>query len=273
MTDTRPNPRRARQRQQGKRGTSVYVVLHDIHYPAAHRPTLAAALAFLEAQNVAGVVLAGDALDLACISPHTVGRGLYRPDGAFLRDLRGFDRDVLAPVEARLARGAERVFIVGNHEAWAEQLTEAQPELRGVLDIASHLRLAQRGWHVVPQGHAARLGKLTVVHGDQVRTGGQYAARKLLELYGRSVLGGHTHSPQMHSRVSPVDANERHAAWVAPIVGALNPAYLRNTPNAWLNGFTVVEVREGGDFNCYPVIVTRGQFSFAGRVYGKRAAQ
>lgn len=251
----------------------LYLVWHDLHYPAIHKPTLAAVLAFLSTNPVAGVVLAGDALDLACISPHTVGRGLYRPSGAFLRDLRGFDRDVLTPVERALPKGAERSFIIGNHEAWADQLTEAQPELRGTLDIGRHLRLAERGWTVVPQGHATKLGRLAVVHGDQLRSGGAYAAKKLLELYGRSVLGGHTHSPQMHSRVSPVDSSERHAAWIAPIGGTVNPAYVRNAPNAWLNGFTLVEVRGGGDFNVYLVIVTRGQCSFAGRVYGKRTTK
>jgi hypothetical protein len=45
---------------------------------------------------------------------------------------------------------------------------------------------------------------------------------------------------------------------------------MHNRPNSWAHGFTVVDVREDGNFNVYLIIVCDGQFSFAGQTYGKK---
>ncbi len=41
----------------------------------------------------------------------------------------------------------------------------------------------------------------------------------------------------------------------------LNPAYLKNKPSNWINGFSIIELMPGGTFNVYPVVVTKGKFS------------
>jgi hypothetical protein len=57
--------------------------------------------------------------------------------------------------------------------------------------------------------------------------------------------------------------------WISPILGKLNPEYVRNSPTAWVNGFTLVEFDPNENFNCYPIVVSNGQFAWGGRVYGK----
>jgi hypothetical protein len=142
------------------------------------------------------------------------------------------------------------------------------PELQGIIDRPTSLRLAERGWEVIPCGRAKRLGKLFVIHGDQVRAG-MYSAKKMLELYPGSVLAGHTHSAQSFSKVTPYEVQDTHCAWTSPVLCSLNPGYLRNAPTAWVNGFTVVEVRQGGNFNVFPIVVTNGRFAYGGEVFGK----
>ena len=50
----------------------------------------------------------------------------------------------------------------------------------------------------------------------------------------------------------------------------LNPVYVRNKPNAWVNGFSIIELQDTGDFNVLPVVVSDGKFSYGGQLYGKR---
>ena len=60
----------------------------------------------------------------------------------------------------------------------------------------------------------------------------------------------------------------RRSVYIAPIGGKTNPSYLRNRPTSWLNGCVIVEVMEGGYFNVFPVIVTKGRFAYGGKIYG-----
>ena len=148
------------------------------------------------------------------------------------------------------------------------------PELEGTLDHVSQLGLLASRWKVVPLGHSYRLGKLNVVHGE-ILTGignqaGMYPARKAVELYAGNVLAGHTHSPQTFTKVSPVEHTNKWQGHIAPILGRVNPGYLRNRPTSWLNGFVVVELGKGGFFNLYPIIISDGRFSYGGRNYGRK---
>jgi hypothetical protein len=134
------------------------------------------------------------------------------------------------------------------------------------------LHLEERCWEIIPLGHAKRLGQLNVIHGEILtgigNQGGAFPSRKAVELYGSNVLAGHTHLPQSHTRVSPVEQKKKHCGWINPILGATNPDYLRNRPTAWLNGFSIIELyTANGFFNLYPIIVLNGRFAFGGKIY------
>lgn len=250
----------------------TYVVAHDLHYPEFDKPTWSAMMEFISENKPAGFIFGGDQFDNNEISHHTKGKPFYRERASYQRNTTGFTREILEPLESSL-KNAERVWIVGNHDRFEHDLVEEQPELEGIIERVDSLELAKRGWKVVPLGHAFKLGELNVIHGE-ILTGignqaGAYPSRKAVELYGSNVLAGHTHAPQSFTKISPVEARKKFMAWVAPILGGVNPSYLRNRPTAWLNGFTIVELREKGMFNCYPIIVIDGKFSFGGKLYGK----
>lgn len=254
------------------RRSKTYLALFDIHWPKTDRPTLEAAFDFLKHNRVDGLILGGDQLDLECLSHHTKGKGLYRAPGAYKRDLKTFDEQVLHPLEKLLPRNALRRWHVGNHERFEFDFIEENPELQDTIDHAQILRLQERGWEVIPLGHSSRIGKLHIVHGETLtgigNQAGMYPARKAVDLYGANVLAGHTHSPQVFTRVSPVEHVQKHQGVIAPIVGAVNPGYLRSRPTAWLNGIVIIEVFSDGIFNVIPLIVTKGTFAYGGRVYG-----
>lgn len=254
--------------------SKLWIVAHDLHYPKWDRRTFHAMLAFIQhnKSKIDGFIFGGDQFDNETISHHTKGKLLYRITGGFKNDERGFERDVLTPLEADLPKNCTKVYIIGNHERFEHDFVEEHPELQGVLSHAENLRLVERGWEVIPLGHSYKLGALDVIHGE-VLTGignqaGAFPSKKAIELYGGNVLAGHTHSPQSYTKVSPVNHRKKFQATIAPILGNTNPNYLRNRPTAWVPGFCIVELHEDKrNFNLYSVIVIDGKFSFAGTEY------
>ena len=93
---------------------------------------------------------------------------------------------------------------------------------------------------------------------------GVMPSRRATEVFQSSTLQGHTHSPQSFCRVSTVDQRQKQMGYVSPILGTANAHFMRNRPNSWAHGFTIVDVREDGNFNRYLTIVCDGQFSFGG---------
>jgi predicted phosphodiesterase len=250
----------------------TYVVLADIHYPKVNKPTLNAVLDFLSHNQVDGLVFQGDQLDFENISHHTKGKPLYRIRRGFMNDVEGFDRDVLTPIETLLKPYCEKYWIVGNHERFQDDLIEEQPELENVVDYRRMLQLDTRGYHFIPLGHAIRLGKLNIVHGEILSgTGnqaGMYPARKAVELYAGNVLAAHSHAPQLFTKISPVEHTQKWQGAVNGILGDLNPSYLRNRPTAFSHGFAIVELHRDGTYNLFLVNVHNGKFSYGGRMYG-----
>lgn len=212
--------------------------------------------------------MGGDQFDNESISHHNSKKPLLWKEGSYKAETEGFNKDILKPIESAIGNGKKR-WHIGNHDQWEHEWVERNPQWAG-FERPELLNLDKRGWEVIPDTKPSKLGKLTVIHGNQF-TGYAPAnlAKRAVESYTCSVLQGHNHTMQSYTRVSPVDKNQRWAGYVSPCACELNPAFMKNKPSSWVNGFTIVEVMKNGAFNVYPVIVTNGRFSFAGVEYGK----
>jgi predicted phosphodiesterase len=252
--------------------SKVIVFAPDLHFPKHDVPTVRAMMDFICRNKIHAIVLGGDQLDNEEISRHNIGKNLYKPTGSFKRNEENFDKHFLTPLE-KLVKGADKHWIIGNHCDWERQLAETQPELDGCFDRTINLRLKKRGWNIIENGKCLKVGKLAVIHGDQLSTGfgaGTYPTKRALEIYMKSVLFGHTHQAQSFAKVCPVENTQRYMAWSSPVLCKLNPTYMKNKPCAWINGFSIIEVVPSGDFNVFPIVVTKGRFSFGGKVYGNK---
>lgn len=250
----------------------VYVSLADIHYPKIHKPTLEAVKDFLKHNKVDGLIYQGDQLDMENISHHTKGKPWFRQKRGYMSDIDGFRRVVLDPIEDLLPEKCEKYWIIGNHERFEADLIECQPELEDLVNHVKLLELEERGYTIIPLGHALKLGKLNVCHGE-ILSGignqmGTFPAKKAVLLYAGNVLAAHSHSPQMYTQVSPVEHTQKWQGFIAPILGATNPSYLKNRPTGWINGFSIIESHPNGSFNLYLVNVFNGEFSYGGVMYG-----
>lgn len=249
----------------------LWIAGYDLHWPHAHHPTFDAMISFMGANNVRGFIFGGDQFDNNEISHHNKNKPIFKERASYRRNTDSFREQVLDVVEQAVGRKAEKVWITGNHERFEQDLIEEMPELEGMIDHVELLKLDARGWQVIPLGHAFSLGKLAIIHGEVLSGCGNqatiYSAKKAVELYAGNVLAGHTHAPQSFTRISPVGESSRWMGWISPILGACNPAYLRNRPTAWVNGFNVIEVRADGRFNLFPIYVHHGCFTYGGVTY------
>lgn len=253
---------------------SRWVVGADLHFPKVHRPTFDCMLEVIEDIKPAGFIFQGDQFDNEEISHHNANKPYYKEKKSYVRNEENFKKDILAPLESALPKGAEKTWVCGNHDFWEFEFVETHPEFEGLVDRTVSLKLEDKGWEIVPLGHSKRLGELNVIHGE-VLTGignqaGMYPSRKAVELYAGNVLAAHTHAPQSFTKISPVDHKKKHMGWISPILGFCNPAYLKNRPTSWLNGFVVIEMFDKGFFNLYPVIVSEGQCAYGGKLYSAR---
>lgn len=251
----------------------TWLAIYDLHYPQYNIPTWHCALDFIQQNpHIRGFIFGGDQFDNAEISHHNRKKPLYKEESLYIRNENGFMRDILQPLYQLLPRQARKIYIIGNHDYWEREFIEEHPELSGLVDRVRSLNLQAAGWQIIPLGHAYKLGKLNVIHGE-VLTGtipGIYPAKKAVEIYGANVLAGHTHSPQSFAKVSPVELRQKWMAWIAPCACNLNPAYIRSRPHAWICGLTIIEVHNTGNFNLYPIILSQnGTFTYGGKEYGR----
>lgn len=251
--------------------SQMHVLAFDIHYPVYHKPSINALFSFLDTNKVDGFVFGGDQLDLNEVSHHTKGKSIHRERGALKRNLNGLDKHILTPIEKRLKRDCQKVWIMGNHERFLQDLIDEQPELDGMLDIAEFLRLEDRGWKVVPLGGHHKLGRLTVVHGEIINGHGANVAKGGVEAWCSSIAFGHHHTNQVFTKVGPAHEGRKWSGTAIPCLTTTNPGYARNKANRAVNGFGIVEVRPNRDFNVYSAVIADGQFAFGGKIYGAKA--
>jgi hypothetical protein len=253
----------------------TYVALYDLHYgferrsghkvPLHDPKAIAATLQFIKDFKPSTVIIGGDGLDCGPISHHNHGKPGRIEGLKLITDAALFRSEVLDKLEDSSA--TEFVYIIGNHEAWIEDLVEEEPGLEGTIDLKSLLKLKE--WKIIPQGGYFNLGKLTFIHGDQFK-GGDHVAKAAVLAYERNVRLGHFHTFQVYTKNSAVDIDMGRTGVVVPCLCRKDPKYGNSQPNRWVQGFNYGYVFPGGSFNDYVPIIVNGKFVAEGKVYGEK---
>jgi hypothetical protein len=241
------------------------VLLPDIHYPQHSVESMKSVLKFLADFRPDTVIYQGDQLDMSVISHWNKDKKRKVELKRVKSDYDGFDKDILSPIEKIVGKRCEKVWITGNHEDWAQQYLDRNPELEGMIEPEICLRLEERGYEYVPLNGIYKLGKLNIIHGFYHN---QYHSAKHVSAFGGSVAYCHTHTSQEFTKVSPVDTRQFHSATGLPCLCDLSPDYMKNRPSAWVHGFGVVYVMPDGTFNLYRIIMVDNKFIFNDKVYG-----
>lgn len=96
------------------------------------------------------------------------------------------------------SKGMEKVYLKGNHEDWFEQYLDYHPEIEGLTTFDEALKLEDRGYQVIEYKEDYKYKGMSFTHvpiqANGKPVGGKYATAKALEVYGNSVVFGHTHN-------------------------------------------------------------------------------
>ena len=240
------------------------VALFDVHMPEHDPQFLKVILKFLERVQPQCLLLGGDFVDFEAVSSH--------PGGSHRMKLK----KELAPVKVGLAQlraACERARIIwleGNHETRLSRYIDSRaPELADCLDIPTLLDFDKLGIQWIPEDEQPiRIGKTKILHGHQVDGGGQYPARKLVEVYGESgvtVMCGHFHRLQVVTK--PMDPDPA----VGMVLGCgrtLDPRWRHGAKGGWQHNVAVIDVTTSGTTMVHVVPVVKWRMTWGDEVFG-----
>jgi len=240
------------------------VILPDIHYPEQSESSLDLVKKFIKDVQPDEVIYQGDNLDMGVISHWNKDKKKTLELKRLKKDYEGFDKDVLLPIENLVNKKTKFIWLRGNHEDWADQYIDKNPEMEGLIEPEVCLKLEERNYKIVPYNSVYKLGKLNIIHGYYHS---KYHSAKTLSVFEESICYGHVHSPQMHSKTKPMDSSDFHASYGLPCLCDLAPDYMKNRPNSWINGFGFVYVFPDGTFNLYTIVIVNNKFIWNGKIY------
>lgn len=252
-----------------------FVVLFDIHFPltipALFDPSSpkkrTPILRFLRDFSPRILIYGGDGLDFPSIAFWNKNKPRLKEGSRIAKDYAGFNL-LLDAVETATPKADRREYLSGNHEERIQSLIDEQPELEGLIEVDTNLRLKQRKYKWIPSHNSTNIGKLHIIHGDW-KPGilPINHTRQALIVYGnRNLLYGHSHTNQSATAVSPIDAHPVMATCVGTL-GNVNPYWRRDFPSSWVNSFAAGYLYPNGNFNLYTINVNNGQFFFDGVNY------
>lgn len=238
--------------------------LRSGHKVPLHDPrALGAAMNFLEDFRPQTLILGGDILDCGAISHHNKGKPRKTEGLRIKRDGEECRAQVIKPLEAM--RPVRKVFITGNHEDWLNDFVDENPSTEGLIDLEPLLGL--QNWTVLPQGHKFHLGKMTFVHGDQLKGGVSVARNAVIEAE-RSIRFGHFHTFGAHTKTSFIEEKLGRTGMACPCLCTRDPKYGEGRSNSWVQGINFGYVADDGTFADYVAIITNGKLvAPSGKVY------
>lgn len=241
----------------------IGIAVFDLHAPEHVKPLWKNILKLCADAKPDVFIFGGDNMDMQELSHWIHGRGDMRTlEGKRIKqEYQNFQRDILDPLEKVLKKSCEKHYMFGNHEDWAELAINQNPQGEGYWEVQNNLDLSK--WKVYKYGEIVKVGKMHFIHGTYTNDS---HAKKHVTTYERNIFYGHLHDFQTYTKITPVD-NDPHMGMSIPCACHLNPDYMRNKPNRWLNGFLIFEINDDGTFQAHPIISTDGSFSYAGKNY------
>lgn len=246
----------------------MYVVLGCLHVPG-HNKHLVSGIAKLikeYSNDIKGLALIGDFLDLNSLSGHDVGK-FTAVKGLNLDTEYRDGNAVLDELTSGLSKKANKAFIYGNHEdRWNRYMSDMQKAKAPVKSPAEALKLAERGFFTFTNWKSdfLKLGThLELIHGQYFNT---HCAKQHIDRYRGSVMFAHTHRIQSFIEGSTGGFN---IGWLGDINSPLFNYMERGTKTQWQNGFAIVNLDEEGNYYVQQVICHNDRFIFNNKKYGK----
>lgn len=235
------------------------VALFDCHVP--FNIPLDPVFEFIQDFKPTEVILGGDCHDWTAVCLWVADQSRALDGGTVLQNYADLKSTVLDPLR-KVAPKAKTIYLEGNHENWLRKASLINPNGRGYWELENNL---PKDIQIIPVNQAYKVGpNLVLIHGIYHNL---YHARKTVEAFHISVIYGHMHTFQSHTLISPVDSSKYYVGQSIGCLSTLNPAFMKNKPNAWMNGFCYIHLNADGSFHHVPVVIVKGKFYANGRRY------
>ena len=245
------------------------VHIFDLHYPYYSRATFDLILRVIKDEKPTEIIFHGDQIDNEAVSHWLENKPRLLEGKRLKTEYLAFNRQILQPIINANPR-AKIVWIMGNHEDWTQQELDKNPRFEGLIEIENILQFKDRDIEIIPLNDFYKFGKLNCIHGFYHN---QYHASKTVNAFNSSVIYGHLHTLQVHTKVSELDNNDFHAAYSMPCACNLKLRYNKGKPTKWVNGFAITYLKPDGGFNTYPIIVCKKSLIWNGKFYQSNLPQ
>lgn len=240
--------------------TRRVLVIPDCHAPNHDRKAVAAVQAYASTQWWDDLVILGDLGDFDSVNGHNRGRPGLQEGKRLKADVeatRSLLEDFVYAARARNHACSGR-YLLGNHEDRVGRAAQVDPAWMDAIVLAEGLDVENLGVKLYPytkRKAALRIGKLHFLHGSYF---GENAVKKHLDRLSCSFVMGHIH------RLLVVTKPSQHGTMLGACVGHLadrdiGESYL-DGPEGWTQGFGEAFIHDNGNFNLYPIAVTKGAF-------------
>jgi len=236
------------------------VAIADVHYP--FNIPFTGFEKFLADYSPDVLIYLGDFIDVPYLSKYDKNNKLVLGN-----KLRQEYDDVMEIMDRqiKISKANEVYYVEGNHEFRVRKFLEEYPAGEGFIEIPIAMKLEDRGITWIELNDWIRLGNLFFTHGMYHN---KYHARQHLDTHQRNIIYGHLHTHQVHSGYHPFDKSLPYVAKSIPCFCHLNPTYMKNRPNQWLNGLYQCEIETNGTFYDNILVVINGVIRIVGT--GKR---
>lgn len=203
----------------------------------------------------------GDLIDNRAFNHHmggTTGPAFYKDSGRYVYRDSMFEIASSRYVLKRMRNWARKSYlIIGNHERFADDLTNRMPQLQDLLKTEFMLGTEDLDIEVTPLGGTLDFGFARFIHGDVKVWGGVGGSKmdKIANNYGRNTIMGNIHYPAIRS-----------GCYSIPMSGLLNQKYNETDASQWMQGFGYADVFDGKCFISI-VVMTGGQCMVDGKQY------
>ena len=157
----------------------------------------------------------------------------------------------------------ERHFIQGNHEVWLDNFVTRYPYLNHYMTEKA-LKLKKRGYEYHPYNRKKllKIGKINFTHGKFVA---KYHSFKHLDVYGESIMYGHTHDLQ---RFTKTGAGGTISAWSLGCLKDIeaDEDWLCGRLTNWNHAFAIIDFFKNGDYKVEIIEIIRGRTTLWGKV-------
>lgn len=235
----------------------------DLHFPEHDKKTVESFKKFLIDFKPDTFIMGGDWMTMNSMSHWAEKRDRMIELSSIKDEYDAFNSFMESFLKV-LPNKCKNIYMVGNHEDWANQYLLANPKFKGYIELEKNLKL--KNTKFIKFNEVYKLGRMHFMHGYYTS---DFHTKKMCQNYRKSIFYGHTHDVQVYTHISPIDAKDYHTAQSVGCLCNLNPIFLKGKPNRWVRGFLVFYYNPSNKmFSAYQVHIINGKFIWNGKTYG-----